>query len=410
MNSKHRMRSAFLIVTYAIVLYLGILHFDTVLDIIGWLMRVFQPVIYGVVIAFIINLFLNIFRQKVFFKLTQSPKKWGSRLCTILSVIATVFVIAAILASVIFLIIPQLTTAINTLVEKMPTSSDHLLALINEKMIAWNIPQYFIDKVNSIELNWDQIFNFVQAFLDGQFQTVVDTAVSATASVISTLTNFVLGLIIAIYALIQKDKILRFCEKLLRWMIPNRHHELTFRILRLTNQSFASFFTGQFSEAIIIGVLCAAGLALFRFPYAATIGVLVGITALIPIIGAWIGGIIGALLILVEQPDMVIWFIVFILVLQQLEGQLIYPKVVGDSLGLPGLLVLVAVTLGGSFGGITGIFLAVPICAILYTLLREVINQPSKDETPTPVPLAEPAAEPDTAAESPTDTPSEPKA
>ena len=212
--------------------------------------------------------------------------------------------------------------------------------------------------------------------------------------IVSLVTNILfllLGLIIAIYLLAQKERVLYVFHKFVQLISPKRYHDRIVRILHLANTSFANFLTGQIIEAFIIGSLCTIGLYIFRFPYAATIGILTGITALLPIIGAWIGGGIGALLILVEAPERVIWFLVFILALQQIEGQFIYPRVVGNSIGLPGLLVLVAVILGGGFGGIMGIIFAVPLIAILYQLLKEAIDTMEAAER-----LAVPEPEPET--------------
>ena len=215
-------------------------------------------------------------------------------------------------------------------------------------------------------------------------ETVLGKAFSATSSVVSVVANLLLGLIIAIYLLAQKERVLYVCHKFIQLITPKRYCERVFRVLHLANTSFANFLTGQFIEAIIIGSLCAIGLAIFQFPYAATIGILTGMTALLPIIGAWIGGGIGALLIFVEAPERVIWFLIFIFALQQIEGQFIYPKVVGNSIGLPGLLVLIAVILGGGFGGIFGIIFTVPVFAILYQLLKEAIDNMPDDEIPVP--------------------------
>lgn len=391
----------FLLVTYGIVLYVALQHLDVVRGLIASFFTIMEPIAYGLGIAFIINLFMNLFRRLVFKNLDLSDVPWQKKLCTPLCALSTFFVAAGLLAAVIFLIIPQVSTAVNTLIDKTPTSSQQIFEFVNKKLVELHAPESLITQINQFNVDWKQIIKFVSDFLDGRIETLVGTAFSATASVISTFTNVILGLIIAVYILAQKERFMYVIKHLLLLVIPQKYHKESLRILNLTNESFANFITGQFLEALIIGTLCTIGLSIFRFPYAVTIGVLTGITALIPIIGAWIGGGIGALLILVDAPEKVLWFVVFIVVLQQLEGQFIYPRVVGNSLKLPGLIVLIAVILGGSFAGVVGILFAVPISAILYTLLKEMIdsnkNQNFAAETAVanvPVPAVKESAPP----------------
>lgn len=392
----------FLLITYAIILYVAMQNLSVVRGMLASFFTVMEPLAYGVGIAFIINLFMNIFRNKVFYRLDRSEVAWKRKLCTALCAFSTFLVAAAMIAAIIFLIIPQITTAVNTLIEKMPSSTAQVFDWINAKLVEYNAPETLITQINQFNLDWTELLKFVTDFMDGRYETLLGTAFTATASVISTFTNVILGLIIAVYILAKKNRFLYVLKKLLLLIVPQNYQKRAFKILNLTNRSFASFLTGQFVEAIIIASLCTIGLTIFGFPYAGTIGILTGITALIPIFGAWIGGGVGALLILVDAPDRVLWFVVFIVVLQQLEGQFIYPKVVGNSLQLPGLIVLLSVILGGSFGGIGGIFFAVPVAAILYTLLKEIIDQkpvpadaPAFDPEENRKPVLEPETDPD---------------
>ena len=407
MDSQNRRspgaKTWFVLVTYGILLYVGLENFASIKGVFSWVFAILQPVAYGICIAFVINLFLKFFREKVFCGMARSARAWERKLCPILASFCTVMVGLILLSVVIWIIIPQISTAVNTIIDKLPSSQEQFFSLLDAQLAAWHVPAFLVEKLHSLDMDWDTALQFVVDFLDGKAVTMLGTAFNATATVLSTASNLVLGLIISIYLLAQKDRVLRVTHKLIELIVPDRYEESTFRILRLTNRSFANFLTGQFIEAIIIGVLCTIGMALLRFPYAATVGVMTGITALIPIIGAWIGGGIGALLIWTEAPEKVIWFLVFILVLQQLEGQLIYPRVVGSSIGLPGLLVLVAVIIGGGFGGILGIILTVPLFAIGYSLLRDAIDRmqqpapaspPAEEDPPSPEnPPAEESAE-----------------
>ncbi len=364
-----------LFITYAILLFLGLTHIPTLGNILSWLITMLQPILFGCVIAFILNLVLNLFRRKLFGRMEQSKHKAVRALCMPLCIFCTILCVIAFLLLIIFMIIPQVTTAITTLIDKLPQSVTQFKELLITRMTEWKIPQNMIDSVASFSLDWHKAIEFATSLIDGkQLESVVNGAFIATTSVISTTTNFFLGVIIAIYILAQKERFVFYLHSIFKLILPEKHHESGFRILHLTKRSCANFLTGQMIEAIIIGVLCSVGLTICRFPYPVAIGVLTGITALIPVIGAWIGGGVGLLLVWVDSPEKAIWFLVFIVALQFAEGQFIYPKVVGDSLGLPGLVVLLAVILGTSFDGITGIFIAVPLSAILYTLLKETID------------------------------------
>ncbi len=390
---RPRIKSSFMLVTYGILLYLGLTNFSTIKSAFVWLFAIIRPVAYGICIAFVINLVMDLFRSKIFRNMSASRHALERKLAPILSAVCTVLVFIILLAMIIFLIIPQVTTAVNMLIEKVPRSQDQLWEIAEKQLIAWHTPDFIMQKLREFDIDWDTAYSYITNFLDGKVEitTVLGTAFSATASVLSTMTNLLLGLIIAIYLLAQKERVLYVFHKFVQLISPKRYHNRIVRILHLANTSFANFLTGQIVEAVIIGSLCTIGLYIFRFPYAATIGILTGITALLPIIGAWIGGGVGALLILVEAPERVIWFLVFILALQQIEGQFIYPRVVGNSIGLPGLLVLVAVILGGGFGGIMGIIFAVPLFAILYQLLKEAIDTMEEAER-----LSVPEPEPET--------------
>lgn len=391
-NRRIGTRSLFFLITYGILLYMGLQHFDVIRRVFGYLFAICMPVIIGVCIAFILNIFLNLFNNKVFGKLENAKKTWIQKLRTPLSVLSTALLFCAILAVIIYLMIPQVSEAINVLIEKMPDSIDQLLDMIDEKLIAMNAPAFISEKLHELDMDWNSLVKFVSNLLDGKVTTVLGTAVNATRSVLSGITNFLLGFIIAIYMLFNKQRVMYLMHKVVELIVPDQYEPQVFRVLRLTRTAFSNFLTGQMIEALVIGTLCTVGLLIFRFPYAVTIGLLTGFTTLLPIIGAWIGGAVGLLLIWVDSPEKAIYFLIFILALQQIDGQFIYPKIVGDSIGLPGLLVLIAVIIGGGFAGIMGIILAVPIFAIGYALLKDAIdNMPPKKikpvvETPAPEP------------------------
>ena len=203
----------------------------------------------------------------------------------------------------------------------------------------------------------------------------IDTTVNITTSIVAAMVDIVLGIVFAVYLLSQKEKLGKQAKKSTRAILGDERSKRFLDITSLANKVFTKFVTGQVTEACIIGVLCFIGMLIFRMPYAAIISVLVGFTALIPIFGAFIGTGIGAFLILLESPIKAIWFVLFIIVLQQLEGNLIYPRVVGKSVGLPPIWVLAAVTIGGGLFGIPGMLFGVPVCSVMYVLFKEFVNK-----------------------------------
>ena len=207
-----------------------------------------------------------------------------------------------------------------------------------------------------------------------------NTTYALTASLFSGIVNFVIAFVFAIYMLAQKEVLCLSAKKLLYAMCPKNISDKTLSIFQLINQTFTRFATVQFVEAVILGVMCLAGMLIFRFPYAVVISVLVAATALIPVVGAWIGVIAGTFLILIVSPVKALWFIIFFLVLQQIEGNFIYPKVVGKSIGLPGILVLAAVTVGGNAYGVVGMLVGVPVFSVIYVLVKQFTEKKLKEK------------------------------
>lgn len=398
-SKKPTSRTYFMLVTYGVLLYLGLTNLGSVTNGIAWFFAILQPVLYGICIAFVINLFMKVFRTRIFKAMASSQKRWEQRLAGILSVLCTVLVVLIVISMIVFLIIPQMTTALNTLIAKLPGSEERLRALLLAKLSEWNAPETVTQYIKEFKLNWDTLLGFAGDLLDGKVESLLGTALSATTSVLSTATNFLIGLIIAIYILLQKERVLFLCRKLIQLIVPQRYQKRTFHVLSLTNRSFGNFLTGQFLEAICLGTLTTIGCLICGFPFAGTIGVLQGITALLPIIGAWIGAGVGALLVWVEAPQMAIWFLLFIFLLQQVDNQFIYPKIVGNTVGLPEMLVLIAVVVGGSVGGVIGIMSAVPMFTIVYTLLKEAIDRMPPDPADAP-----PADAPSGGQDAPPDT------
>ena len=288
--------------------------------------------------------------------------------CLILSVV----IVIGLLFAVAFIMIPSLRKSGNEFVRSVPTYVEEIerwWANAVQFAAKYNIvlPEYAIDA--------DGLTAKITAFINREGGGIITVTLGAASSILSVLIDVLLAFVFALYLLAKKEVVAAHLKRLTETALPPRSAQRLLSIARLTNQTFSNFVSGQLTEAVIIGVLCFAGMLLLRIPFAGTVSIFVAVTALIPILGAWLGGGLGALLILLAEPVKAVWFVIFLLILQQLEGNLIYPKVVGKSVGLPGILVLMAVTIGGEAFGIPGMLFSVPVCAVLYSLYLEFIRK-----------------------------------
>lgn len=353
------------IITFALLLYWGLLHPSQVGGFLSAVFSLFAPFVLGFAIAFLVNVPLRLL-EGLWDKHAKSPK--GKRpVC----LVASLVLVAGIIFSLFFIVVPALAESFSNLASQMPMYVRQLESLIlslTQLLAEYNIV------LPTLDLDLERIYSTVLNFFTQYGQALMDKTIGVTTSIVSVLVNFVLALVFSLYLLAQKETLMRQSRKAVHALLPQRWATNTLQIATLTNKTFANFVTGQLTEAVILGSLCFIGMTIFRFPYAAVVSVLIGFCALIPIFGAIIGAVIGAFLILLVAPMKALWFLVFLIVLQQLEGNLIYPRVVGKSVGLPGIWVLAAVTVGGNAFGLLGMLLSVPVCSVLYTLFREFVN------------------------------------
>lgn len=369
--NKKNVKVILLIISASILLLWGLNHLDFVLSIIGGAFSVIAPFIVGLCLAFIFNVLLRpleglwdkIFKKK---KKTKFILKLKRPVCLVLSIL----IIMAVIFILLFMIIPEITRTVSAIASSVPSYL--------EKIEVWWIQlkelleQYSI-VLPSFDLDFNKIAETVTNFL--KTSGLINKTVDITGSIFSGIFNMVLGLVFSIYILASKEKLGANTKKTLLAFLPKEKVEKAVDLAALSNKTFTNFITGQLTEAVIIGILCFIGMLIFRMPYALTISVLVAFTALIPVFGAFIGTAIGAFLILMVEPIKALWFIIFIIVLQQIEGNLIYPKVVGKSVGLPGIWVIIAVTVGSGLFGVLGMLLSVPVVSVLYTVIKEFINK-----------------------------------
>ncbi len=359
--NDRRLRTLLPLVALLLLGYWGLQNLDLLGSTLTWCINLIMPFIIGSAIAFILHVPMRIIERSL-------PKslKTGRRGIAFMLTLLGVITLFSLLTG---LVVPQIAITITTLGNRLPTFWASLLLQIDTLLL--NVPA-LEGLFGELSIpSWDVIAASTLTFLkEGGFQFLSDT-VSAASGIFGGIIDSIVSFIFCIYILFQKETLARQCRMLLYAFCPKHRAAQAVRIGKLTEKTFSSFLTGQCLEACILGAIFAVAMFFAGMPYISLISVLIAFTALIPLVGAFIGCIVGALLIAVDDPMKAFWFIIMFLVIQQLEGNLIYPRVVGNSVGLPSMWVLVAVTLGAGIGGVTGMLVMIPLCSVLYTLLRE---------------------------------------
>lgn len=347
----------------AFLLFLCVHNWDGFAHFLQILFGTASPLIVGAVIAYIVNIPMSFYERHLFAD-SRRPLAVHSR--RPLSILLAFLSIAVVVFLVLRLVIPEVAKCISLLLAGVPPMLQSLAeALAKSPLLTDNLAQLLQD------IDWKSLLVNTIEFLKNGVGTMADWAAAILTGLISGVADFFVGLIFSIYLLAGKERLGRQLRALANRYVRASWREKGGHILAVANDSFHRYFVGQCTEAVILGALCAGGMLLFRFPYAAVVGATVGLTALIPVAGAYIGGAVGFLLILPISPLRAILFVVYLVVLQQLEGNIIYPRVVGSSVGLPGIWVLAAVIIGGGLGGILGMILSVPLTSCIYRLVRE---------------------------------------
>ena len=367
MDLEKNKKTIMQLILFTIIVIFAFINISYLWTFIKYIIAIFMPFIIGAMMAFVLNVLLNVVENKLFKKLNKKNTKTWKKLKRPVSLVTTFIIIIAIIALILGLIIPQLKNTVELFTENFDSYKTQSVELL-EKV---GIEKKTINKLNN---NIENIQEEATKYISKNSDKIMQTTVGVATTVAGTVTTIVLGIVFAIYILLKKEDLTRQFKKLARAYLPEKRQTTLKEISTLSNKTFGNFVSGQCIEALIIGLLCFIGMLILQIPYASTIAVLVGFTALIPVFGAFIGTAIGAFLILMVDPTKALVFVIFIIILQQLEGNLIYPKVVGNSVGLPGIWVMVAVTVGASIGGILGMLLSVPVCSILYSILRTDVN------------------------------------
>ena len=365
MENKTFLRNVLGIATFCILLYWGLQNMDRVGSFLEMVAGLLMPFLLGAAMAFILNVPMRAIETHLPQKL-QKAHRGISLVITLAGVIGVVMVVS-------LLVLPQLQNTVQTIAARMPAFWAQAQEWANELMIRYPELADWLSEAGNLNLR--NVTQQVMDWLKNGGLALVGNTVTAATGIISGFVNFFIAFIFAIYLLFQKETLSRQGRMLLfAWMKPE-HVEKVLEVVRLANKTFSNFLSGQCLEACILGALFAVGMLLFRMPYVLLVSVLVAVTALIPVFGAFIGCFVGAFLILIQNPMQAVVFVILFLVIQQIEGNLIYPRVVGSSVGLPSVWVLTAVTLGGSMFGVVGMLVMIPLCSVLYSLLRTATRE-----------------------------------
>ena len=368
MKDKTR-KDIIIIISYIALVIFALVNFSKILAFLGNVISIFSPFLLGIILAFVLNVLNNFIEKKIFGKIKPS-KVWNKikrPLCITLSLVLVFLTIFFVMN----LLIPQLKNSASLFTDTLPAYKEDIIDILNK----FDVEEATVDKVGEYLDNFGKV---ITDYIKGNSKDVITVTTEVATSVIGIISKGIITLVFAIYMIAQKETLSRQINKVMKaYLKPKTINKIT-TVGNLANKTFSNFVTGQCLEALIFGSLVFVGMLIFRFPYASTIGVLLGFTALIPIFGAFIGTAIGFILIMMVSPVKAILFVVFIIILQQIEGNLIYPRVVGKSIGLPGMWVLLSVTVGGSIGGILGMLIATPLCSLLYALFTKAVNDKLK--------------------------------
>ena len=359
------------------LLYLAIHYWPALAGFAASLLGAATPLVIGAMLAYMVNILMSFYERHYFPKSRKSAAGKSRRPVCMLAAFVTMI---AIIALIIGLVVPELVACVQLIFAELPSALGWV-AVHLEKLSF--LPESVTEFLNSI--NWASGTQQLVELVTSGIGNVMGTVINLVSSVFSGVVTAFLSLIFAVYLLAGRDRISRQFGRLMDRYLPGSLHRKISYTLNVLNDCFHRYIVGQCTEAVILGLLCTLGMLLLRLPYATMIGALVAFTALIPVAGAYIGAGVGAFMILTVSPIKALVFLVFLVILQQLEGNLIYPRVVGSSMGLPGVWVLAAVTVGGGLMGISGMLLGVPLTAAIYRMLREDVNrhtEPEPAETP----------------------------
>lgn len=373
---RKNVRTILLIIAFAVLLYTAAQNLASVYGAVRTVWRVFGVVITGLAMAFVLNVPLKLFENRVFYGMSEDRRPLVRKLRRPVSLVFALVVSLGLIGILIAVVLPQLTATVAEVAARLPEYISSAVNWLNDFLAGFGIE---IESLKNFTVDWEKVFSELTTYLkegsanvDGS--TVVDTVTGVGTSVVSTVMNTFLGLVVAVYILAQKERIGRFTRRCIDAFLPQKAASGLARIASMASETFSNFVAGQLADSCILGILCYICMRIFRFPYPEVISVVIGVTSLVPMVGSFIGEVIGALLILIVSPLKALLFVVMVLAIQQVDGAFIYPRIVGRSVGLPGVAVFCAVIVGGNVAGVIGAMIGVPVCALIYALLREAVD------------------------------------
>ena len=368
------------VIAACILIFLGVRYISSIAAAVSWLVHLVRPLLIGVVLALILNVPLGMFERRLFSK-KPTPKKLRAR--RPLAIVLSLVLVFGIFVGVAVLVIPEFVAAVRVIASMLLSTMDQLAAF-ESQMDFSRLP--FGEYLSRIDIDWLQLRAELELWFKQAGSAIMDRAAGVIGSVASSVIDSLIGFIFSIYVLANKEKLKRQVSRLIRVWLPEKFGSKLIHAARVSADIFRQFIAGQTTEAIILGSLCAIGMWVLQIPYAPMVGALVGVMALIPYVGAFISTAVGAFMILTVSPIKALIFVVFLLALQQIEGNLIYPKVVGAKINLPAMWVLAAITVGGNLAGPIGMLLGVPIASAAYALLKEATDRREQTKLPADAP------------------------
>lgn len=366
--NRKNVRIILLIIAFAVVLYTAAQNLASVYGAVKTVWNVFGVVITGLAMAFVLNVPLKLFEDRVFYGMSEDRRPLVRRLRRAVSLVCALVVSLGVIVILIAVVLPQLTQTVTEVAARLPEYISAVVNWINEVLAKFDIE---IEALKEFTVDWEKVFKDLSTYL--KEGNVINTATDVGTAAASTVMNTFLGLVVAVYVLAQKERIGRFARRCIDAFLPKRASSAISRVASMASETFSSFVAGQLADSCILGILCYICMLIFRFPYPEVISVVIGVTSLVPMVGSFIGEVIGALLILIVSPLKALLFVIMVLAIQQVDGAFIYPRIVGKSVGLPGVAVFCAVIVGGNIAGVLGAVMGVPVCAVLYALLKEAV-------------------------------------
>lgn len=366
--SKRLFKRVFLLIVLSVVVVFAIFNLDAFIGILTRGLNLLTPFFLGIIFAFVLNLVVKLFEERVFARLNEKNGKIWRKCRRGVCILLAFALLFSVLGVICFLVIPELLNSVRGLTTNLPSYIAQFTAWINGILEKYHITQ---EQLATLQLDWGKLIEQVSSVVSDGGKAVVSLTMGVTTGVI----NLVIGLVFAVYMLASKEKLIRNLKRVLFAFLPRDKATAVVSVGALANKIFSGFVAGQFTEALILGTLCYLGMSILQLPYSLLVSVIIATTSLIPVFGAYIGAFLGGLIIILVDPLSCLWFIIFIVVLQNFEGNVIYPRVVGGSIGLPGMWVMLAIFVCGDLFGLVGVLLGVPAFSVLYAIVKTMTTK-----------------------------------